>query len=373
MALGNITVSTAVAQPPTYPKVEGVGLFVGACTTQPSRVQSIGQGASLEAFGDAGSHPLVPTLKTAAQNGGPNWSAYALGLTPTANLDATLVRVKEALVTHQVEFVVLCTPLTSAAEIAKVQTAMAEVFSNGTRVFALCSLFAPKHTTGTGSHANWFAYIAAAKTVVMEATAPRVMCVAPVFGAELGAFAGRLQKTLDEPQGRISRSPMRTASGHAKGFSGSRSAVVDKTGAAINLEVQKQLDGARLSVWQWYQGQQGLYFADANTLASAAGDDAKVIEHLRVLDKAARRIYLRGVQKIADDRVQNTPAGNAVFGTYLSAPLRDMVALGEIKPLEGDAVSITWPSTTQVNVRFTIQPPNAPKQITTEITLNTGE
>ena len=369
MALGNITVRTAVAQAPTYPAVEGVGLFVGASTTQPAGVQSLGRTTPLTAFGAAGAHPLLPALKAARANGGPNWSGYGLGLAPNTSLDALLSKVKETLGNFDAEFVVLCTPLASQAEIGKVETAMAAVSINGTRVFALCSILKPNHTEGQGAHADWAAYITAAKAVTGAAAAPRIVCVAPVFGNELGALAGRLQKVLDEPQARINRSPMRVASGAVKGMGTERSAVVDKTGVPLTLEHQKELDTARLSVFQWYGGQQGIYFADGNTLASSAGTEPKVVEHLRVLDKAARRVHLRGVQKIADDLVENTHGGNAAFATALGGPLRQMVDAGEIKPLGEEAIAITWANDTTVTVAITIQPPNAPKQITVEITL----
>jgi hypothetical protein len=265
------------------------------------------------------------------------------------------------------EFVVVCKPVVAGAELTGMQTKAA----------ALYNLAQPGFFTAcvrgylTGSDADWSAYLTALTAITDGVLAPRVLVHPLVFGHEQGAFAGRFQKVIDEPQPRISRAPMRVASGAVVDPGAAREDLLDDTLAPLAISHLDDLDTARYSVFQWYAGREGIYFADGNLLVTA-GTVLNVVEWLRVLDKAERRIRVVASADVANDLVQNTPAGNAAFAERLSGPLRTMAALGEIQPLRRNAVTVTWLTITSVRINYTIQPPTAPKEITNNIVLDTN-
>jgi len=267
------------------------------------------------------------------------------------------------------EFLVICKPVAAGAELTDLQTELTTQLALHRRMFAIAAF----RGYLTVTDADWSAYLVTAGAITTAIDAVRVMIVPLVFGNELGDFAGRLQKAIDERAPKISRSPMRVASGGVVNPGALAAELLDDTGAALELSHLDTLDGDRFSVFQWYAGRAGIYFADGNLLVPSGSDDPAVIEWLRLLDKAARRIRQIAIGAIADDEVVNTPEGNAAFATRLSLPLRQMVALGEIKPLASDALQVTWTAVDKVKVRFTVRPPNAPKDITGEIELDTSQ
>jgi len=439
MALGKVSITTAVAGTPTFAEPEGVGLFLGEVTSGDGSLKAIGRETDLVAlFGAA--LDLVDTLEAARQNGGPNWKAWAYGhkdvqktigvaaavdktggkvgipvtahgiptgetitIAGTTNYDASYAVDPDTTVNEIVivaafaietfdgtetvtwnqtwetviaaalpgcdpEFLVICKPVIAGAELTDLQTELTTQLALHRRMFAIAAF----RGYLTVTDADWSAYLTTAGAITNAIDAARVMIVPQVFGNELGGFAGRLQKVLDERSPKISRSPMRVESGSVVNPGALAAELLDDTGAALELTHLEALDGDRFSVFQWYVGREGIYFADGNLLAASGSNDPAVIEYLRLLDKAARRLRQIAIAAIADDQVVNTPAGNAAFATRLSLPLRQMVALGEIKPLARDALVVTWIAVDKVKVSFTVRPPNSPKDITGEITLDTS-
>ena len=138
------------------------------------------------------------------------------------------------------------------------------------------------------------------------------------------------------------------------------------------------MDENRFSVPQWYPDYDGTYWGDCNML-DVDGGDYQVVENLRVVQKAMRRIYPLAVARIGDRRLNSTPVSIAENKTYFMRPLRAMAKSvviqgmtfpGEIKPPSDDAIEIVWLSRTQVVIYLTIQPYHCPKAITVNLALD---
>jgi len=445
MALGQVSVTTKTVGVPTFPEPEGVGLFIGTveaagAASKNGALKAIGRETDLLAlFGVADN--LVDTIESARENGGPNWTGWAIGhinhvatidnaaavnkgsgkvgipaaghnlpagiqiviagsinynAAHTVDPDTTANEIvivatfsaetfagtetataaedwadvlSIALPACDPEFLTICKLLTAGSELTDLQTELLAQLNLHRRMFAIAAFRGYETVTD----ADWSAYLTTAAAITNAIVAARVMISPLVFGDELGSFAGRLQKAVDEADPKISRSPMRVASGSVVDPGAAPAALLDDTGAPLELFHLDTLDGGRFSVFQWHVGRQGIYFADGNLLAAAGSDDPAVIEWLRLLDKAARRIRLMMIQAIADDTLQNTPAGNAASATRFALPLRQMQGLREIQPLARNALTVSWPSINSIKANFKIRPPNAAKDITGEIELITTQ
>lgn len=123
-----------------------------------------------------------------------------------------------------------------------------------------------------------------------------------------------------------------------------------------------------------------MYWSDGRTL-DAEGGDYQVIEYLRTVDKAARRIRLQAIAKIADRSLNSTPSSIAAHQAYFAKTLRAMAISvqingvtfpGEVKsPQDGD-VTIVWKSATAVEVYMVVRPYECPKSITVSLLLDTS-
>ena len=174
----------------------------------------------------------------------------------------------------------------------------------------------------------------------------------------------------------VADSPMRVATGALVGSWTERPA--DKSGRRLDMSVLEGLDKARFSVPQWYPDYEGMYWADGNVL-DVNGGDFQVIENVRVIMKAMRRVYPLAVARIADRRFNSTPASIAQNKTYFMRPLREMsrsVTIlgqtfpGEIYPPEDGDITVSWPSRTSVELYMAVRPYNCPKKITCNLFLD---
>jgi hypothetical protein len=360
MALGKVTVTTGAVGPGAFPDIEGVGLFIGQAATGLGVPTPVGPSTDLATMFGAGN--LADTLAVARANGGPRWKAWAIGHTAVQDWSDVI---DAGLAACNPEFVVVCTPVTAGTALADLETKAQSLLGQARRVFFLAAFRGIDNTPTTGD-ASWAAYLTAALAITVGVAAPRVLLTPLLWGGELGAFAGRLARVAAD---KISRSPMRVRDG-AVVSPGTQPVAANNADEALTLATLEALDTARFSVFQWYEGREGVYPADGNTL-EATGGDFPVVEWLRVTDKAARRVRLTAIGAIADDEVTDTPAGNAAFATRLAAPLRDMVRRGELQSLAKDAVAIQWVSLTAVRIYMKVRPPNAPKDIQVAIALDT--
>ncbi|MBU9838384.1 DUF2586 family protein, partial [Rahnella aceris] len=83
------------------------------------------------------------------------------------------------------------------------------------------------------------------------------------------------------------------------------------------------------SVPMWYPDYDGYYWADGLTL-DAEGGDYQAIEYLRIADKAARRVRLQAIAKIADRSLNSTPSSIAAHQALFAKVLREMSVASQI-------------------------------------------
>lgn len=123
-----------------------------------------------------------------------------------------------------------------------------------------------------------------------------------------------------------------------------------------------------------------IYWADGRTL-DVEGGDYQVIENVRVVDKASRRVRLRAIPKIADRSLNSTPGSIAAHETYFGKPLREMAIAtqingvefpGEVKPPKDGDITITWTSNEAVQIYLVVRPYESAKEIGVSIELDTS-
>jgi hypothetical protein len=131
---------------------------------------------------------------------------------------------------------------------------------------------------------------------------------------------------------------------------GSDELPLDGAGEVLELATLQALEAQRFSVPMWYPDYDGFYWSDGRTL-DVEGGDYQSIETLRVADKAARRVRLLAIGKIADRSLNSTPGSIAAHQTLFAKPLREMSTAasingvsfpGEVKPPQDGDVTIVW-------------------------------
>ena len=169
---------------------------------------------------------------------------------------------------------------------------------------------------------------------------------------------------------------MRVATGALVGTWSVKPADVD--GREIDMSILADLDKARFSVPQWYPDYDGMYWGDGNVL-DVDGGDYQVIENVRVVQKAMRRIYPMAVARVADRRLNSTAASMEMNRLYFMRPLFEMsksvsilgqVFPGEIEPPKDGDLVISWPSKYAVEIYMVVRPYNCPKSITANLMLD---
>ena len=152
----------------------------------------------------------------------------------------------------------------------------------------------------------------------------------------------------------------------------------DSEGFPLPSAIRAELDAARFSVSQTYPDYPGVFWGDANML-DAPGSDFQVVENLRLTDKAARKVRILLIQRVADRRLNNTPNSMAANTSALMAPLRamaksvsfaDQVFPGEIEPPKDGDIVLVWKSKTAVEAYIKLRPYNCPKDLTANIALD---
>jgi hypothetical protein len=266
------------------------------------------------------------------------------------------------------EAVVLVDPITLATDLEAMQTKTDEIMALYMRpIFFMAAARPIDPLTET-----WDAYITAIEPLTDNVAADQVCIVPYLWGNDLGALAGR----LCDRSVTVADTPMRVATGPLSGEWAIRP--VDTNDTAITLAQLKQLDANRFSVPQWYPDYPGTYWGDCNML-DVPGGDYQVVENLRVVQKAMRRIYPLAVARIGDRRLNSTPVSIAENKLFFMRPLRAMAKSvtilgltfpGEILPPTDDAIEIVWMDKTTVQIYLTVRPYNCPKSITVNLALD---
>ncbi|ENJ6266284.1 DUF2586 family protein, partial [Salmonella enterica] len=200
-----------------------------------------------------------------------------------------------------------------------------------------------------------------------------VQLVPRLWGNEPGVLAGRLCNRAVT----VADSPARVKTGALLNL-GSDELPEDGTGKTLELATLKALEAQRYSVPMWYPDYDGFYWADGRTL-DVEGGDYQSIETLRIVDKAARRVRLLAIGKIADRSLNSTPGSIAAHQTLFARPLREMSTAaningvsfpGEVKPPQDGDVSIVWKSKKAVDIYIVVRTYEVPLQITISLLLD---
>lgn len=365
--LGKTTVSTGQKSQGSTPDIERKFLFIGVGDTNLNALVSLNAQSDLEALLGTNSSDIKTQLIAAQLNGGSAWEAYAVPVGPS---DDWIVAVDLAMETISPEAIVVCTPVTTGAEISAYQAKAISILAALNRqVFILGA--SPGIDAGAET---WAAYEAAQAAITAAIAADRVGIVPQTHGNNLGVLAGRLCRADVS----IADSPMRVRTGAVLGLGAAPS---DVNGVLLSSATQSTLDSNRLTVVQWYPDYPGIFFGDLNIL-DAPGGDYQAGENLRVVLKAARAIRLRAIPRIADRSLNSTPISLAANKTYFMAPLRSMAKStffagqqfpGEIKPPKDDAIDIVWESATSVKIYFKLTPYESGKQINAFVFLDLSD
>ncbi|THC28770.1 DUF2586 family protein [Enterobacter sp. AD2-3] len=377
MTWPTVTVSQKNRYNGTTNNIERVVLYVGYGSTNANKTQAVNTGTDLDkALGDADSL-LKRIVAAAANNAGQNWFAY-VHVMPEPDPDdadykfddAWMKAVTAAQSVASVEGVVLAVDVTEKATInraTEMRTTLQAKF--GRFVWFVLSVGGPEEDE------SWADYQTRMAALENGIASPGVQLVPRLWGNEPGVLAGRLCNRAVT----VADSPARVATGAVTAL-GSDDLPKDGTGQEIDLAVLQGLQANRYSVPMWYHDYDGIYWSDGRTL-DVEGGDYQVIENVRVVDKASRRVRLRAIPKIADRSLNSTPGSIAAHETYFGKPLREMSIAtqingvefpGEVKPPKDGDVTITWTSSVAVQIYLIVRPYESAKEIGVSIELDTS-
>lgn len=357
--------------------VERVVLFVGYGKTNAGKTLPLNTGSDLDKELGEEDSLLKRLIAAASNNAGQNWFAYAHVMAePEANAEGVepdkdwMDAVKLAQNVASVEGVVLAFDTANAATInraTEMRTTLQASF--GRFVWFELAIQGPQEDEA------WADYVSRLSKLQDKIASPGVHLVPRLWGNEPGVLAGRLCNRSVT----IADSPARVATGAVTAL-GSDALPVDGTGVEIDLAVLQSLETQRYSVPVWYHDFDGIYWSDGRTL-DVEGGDYQVIENVRIVDKASRKVRLRAIPKIADRSLNSTPGSIAAHVTYFGKPLREMAITsqingiefpGEVKPPKDGDIAIVWSSSVKVQIFMVVRPYESAKEISVSIELDTS-
>jgi hypothetical protein len=363
--LGRVQVNNLNLMQGPLPAIENYFLFMGrGAGSNEGKLITLNTETDLDGVLGEEKSDLKTHIAAARLNAGQNWNACVL---PLAEGTGWQDAVDFAMELTTVEAIVLTDPVATAAEVETMQAKAEAIMARYMRpLFFMARTRAPLPTE------SWADFTAAVRPVTLNVAADQVTIAATLWGPELGTYAGRLCNSTVT----VADSPMRVATGPLLGTWAQRPK--DNEGRVLDMSVLDALDKMRLSVPQWYPDYPGTYFGDGNVL-DVPGGDYQVIENLRVVQKAMRRVYPLAVARVADRRLNSTPASMAEAAMYFMRPLREMsrsrkilgkIFPGEIEPPKDGDITLTWPTKYGVEIYMAVRPYNSPKSITCNIMLD---
>ncbi|MGF1744977.1 DUF2586 domain-containing protein [Vibrio minamisatsumaniensis] len=309
------------------------------------------------------------TLKAAQLNGKQNWTAGVIVLGQADSWQDAVLKANE---TSSFEAVVLDKPDTGTSTL-EAAVALRTKLKNtlGREVFMICSL--PGINDDETNGETWAGWLAATVAIPKTISNEYITVVPQVHKANstVGIYAGRLANQ----EVSIADSPARVKTGSVLG---STELKTDKDGKPLELATLKALEADRISVPMWYPDYPGQYWTTGRTL-DAPGGDFQDIRHIRVAMKAARKVRVRGIARIADREFNSTPGSEANAKLYFTQDLREMAVVtkigdyefpGEIKPPKDEDITITWINSEEVEILLAVTPYECPVKITMGIMLN---
>ncbi|MGL1932184.1 MAG: DUF2586 domain-containing protein [Desulfotalea sp.] len=368
MAVGTIQLNKLNLLQGRLPDIERHFLYIGLGATNVGKVLSIGPETDLDvALGET--ETLLKTqVKAASLNAGQNFTASVM---PVADKAQWSEAVDFAMEVTSVEGIELVEPIEANTELEVMQAKTIELMAKFMRPVFFIATVRSIITEGEDAE-TWADYLTAIDPLLDNVAADQVCVVPYLWPIAAGALAGRLCNRAVT----VADTPMRVATGPMIGEWAERP--VDKDGAMLTMAHIKALDKKRFSVPQWYPDFPGTYWADCNML-DVPGGDYQVVEHLRVIQKAMRKIYPLIVARIGDRRLNSTPVSEAENKNYFLRPLRKMSKStkimgltfpGEIYPPTDESIAIKWMDKETVIVSLTGRPYNCPKDITVNLALD---
>jgi len=363
--LGKIQMNNLNLKQGKLPSVENYFLYVGRGNgTGEGKLTTVNNSTDLDKVLGEEDFTLKMQLEAARKNAGQNWFAAVLPLAEGKTWDDGADFAIEALV---FEAIVVTDHITKSTDLeamqGKAETIMGKYMLP---VFFICTCEGIKDTE------SWTDFQTRVGPLTDNVAADQVNPVATIWPDTLGVYCGRLTNRSVT----VADSPMRVATEAVVAEWSIRPK--DKDGRVLDMGVLDALDKKRWSVPQWYPNYPGVYFGDGNVL-DVPGGDYQVIENLRVIQKAMRKVYPLLVARVADRRLNSTPESIEMNKTYFMRPLREMsksqtilgqVFPGEIKPPKDNAIVISWPTRTSVQLGLAATPYNSPKEITANLFLD---
>lgn len=384
MTWPNVTINQLNQRQGKINEVERTVLFVGNAATGDGDLVALNSQSDIDTALTDASEALREVVRAAKVNAGQNWQAYAL-LVAAGNSTATWPSAIESVQDLiSVEGVVAVTQLADASEgrtTIEAFSALRETLVSklGRWVWFVLTASGPLTIPGSGAKpgVTWADYLKFQSALAKDIAAHAVQLVPSLWGNEAGVLAGRLCNRSVT----IADSPARVKTGAIVGLGIESSDLpVDSAGIELDLAQLRAMHDLRYSVPMWYPDYEGIYWADGLTL-DVKGGDYPVIEYLRIVDKAARRVRIQAIAKIGDRSLNSTPASIASHKTYFSKTLREMSRStqingvtfpGEVKPPQEGDVEITWTDTETVQIYLVVRPYESPKSITVSIMLDSS-
>ncbi|WP_049057938.1 DUF2586 domain-containing protein [Klebsiella aerogenes] len=384
MTWPNVTINQLNQRQGKINEVERTVLFVGNAATGDGDLVALNSQSDIDTALTDASEALREVVRAAKVNAGQNWQAYAL-LVAAGNSAATWPSAIESVQDLiSVEGVVAVTQLADASEgrtTIEAFSALRETLVSklGRWVWFVLTASGPLTIPGSGAKpgVTWADYLKFQSALAKDIAAHAVQLVPSLWGNEAGVLAGRLCNRRVT----IADSPARVKTGAIVGLGIESSDLpVDSAGIELDLAQLRAMHDLRYSVPMWYPDYEGIYWADGLTL-DVKGGDYPVIEYLRIVDKAARRVRIQAIAKIGDRSLNSTPASIASHKTYFSKTLREMSRStqingvtfpGEVKPPQEGDVEITWTDTETVQIYLVVRPYESPKSITVSIMLDSS-
>ena len=367
MALGTVGVNNLNLGQGAVTEIERYFLFIGPASKNTGKLLALNTQSDLDNELGATASDLKTQVLAARQNGGDKWACMAAPIAVNGDWAAAVDKAQQDNVS--VEAIVITVPVTDKATLDAMNAKALDISAvYGRRVFIMSAI------AGISAAQDWATYLSEAKAKVAGVAAPRVLCVPQLHGNNLGVLAGRLARADVS----IADSPMRVATGALVGLG---VVPVDKDGIPLPSAILAELDKARLSVPQTYPDYPGTFWGDGNML-DAPGSDYQVVEYLRIADKAARRVRVLLIQRVADRKLNSSAISMAQNKTALMKPLRDMSRSvvfagvqfpGDIESPADDAITLVWTSKISVVAYLKLRPYNCPKDLTANIALDLSD
>lgn len=371
MALGKVAVNDVNNAQGDFKTVERQLLFIGHAGKNAGQILYLDQTSELDYVLGVNNSKMKTAVHHARLNAGPNWTCIALPQAASGTWQTAFETAMDANLTC--EGVVITDPLdelTAAQDIADMNAAAIATLSEfGRRLFFLVAsrAFNPEEDT-------WDEFVTEVTPIPEGISAYRVGVIAEVYPGFLGALAGRLCNEFVS----IADSPMRVKTGTLVGIAELPN---DKNDSAYTRGHAKALNDARFTVPMTYPDYAGIYTSDAQLL-DVEGGDFQVLEYLRPVDAASRRIRVLAIHQIANRELNNSAASTEAHISYFARPITQMsksrthlgkVLPGDVRPPKTGDITITWLTNSSVDIQAAITPWNSPKSIGVGIGLNLSQ